>query len=75
MARIISNWPGEPFDVEMIYERGQHSEPGSDKGQLFAIQASQRRRVLASEPAVIGVKRTLLLSLSWHMNDLMDDCV
>lgn len=37
MARIISNWPGEPFDVEMIYEREQHSEPGSDKGQLFAI--------------------------------------
>lgn len=33
MARIISNWPGEPFDVEMIYER----EPASDKGQLFAI--------------------------------------
>lgn len=37
MARIISNWPGEPFDVEMIYERGKYSEPGSDKGQLFAI--------------------------------------
>lgn len=75
MARIISNWPGEPFDVEMIYERGQHSEPAVIKGNYLPYQASQRRRVLASEPAVIGVKRTLLLSLSWHMNDLMDDCV
>lgn len=45
------------------------------KGNYLPYQASQRRRVPASEPAVIGVKRTLLLSLSWYMNDLMDDGV